>query len=75
VSQKPRSPHYEALIARNVEEALRLRLHRMTSETICRRMLAAKHPALPEEVIAQRPKALLQLSEALWDIGTAVVPP
>jgi hypothetical protein len=41
----------EALISRDVESALRLRLHRMTSATICRRMLTAKHPALPQSVI------------------------
>jgi hypothetical protein len=75
VSQKPRSPHYEALIARNVEEALRLRLHRMTSETICRRMLAAKHPALPEAVIAQKAEGVASALSALgyWDGGRAAL--
>jgi len=50
-----RDQKVEALIAENAQEALRLRLHRMTSATICQRMLDARHPALSIE--ARKAKA------------------
>jgi len=40
----------ERLVADNAQEALRLRLRRMTSATICERMLADKHPTMPPEL-------------------------
>jgi hypothetical protein len=66
----------EVLITRDVESALRLRLHRMTSATICRRMLAAKHPALPKSVIelkAEGVASALRSALGYWDSGRAAL--
>jgi hypothetical protein len=62
----------EAIVARDVEGALRLRLHRMTSATICRRMLAAKHPKMPEEVIMKKAEGVasaLRSALGYWGSG------
>ena len=76
MKSKGQPPQSEVLVARNVEDALRLRLHRMTSATICRRMLAAKHPAMPEEVIAQKAEGVasaLRSALGYWDSGHAAL--
>jgi hypothetical protein len=44
----------ERIVAEDAQEALRLRLRRMTSATICRRMLSLKHPTLAAEIIDQK---------------------
>ena len=62
----------EAIVTRDVEAALRLRLHRMTSATICRRMLASKHPGMPEEAIAQKAEGVasaLRSALGYWESG------
>jgi hypothetical protein len=48
----------EPLIAEDARQALGLRLHRLTSPTICRRMLAEKHPALSEEAQARKSEGI-----------------
>jgi hypothetical protein len=48
----------ERLIAENAHEALRLRLRRLTSATLCRRMLTIKHPQLAEESLALKSEGI-----------------
>ena len=73
---KPKSAPIEAIIARDVEGALRLRLHRMTSATICKRMLAAKHPGMHDDVITRKAEGVasaLRSALGYWDSGRAAL--
>ena len=48
----------EGIVAENAVEALRLRLRRMTSPTICARMLAAKYPTLTERAVKEKSEGI-----------------
>jgi hypothetical protein len=50
--------HPEQLVAENVSEAVWLRLRRLTSSTLCERVIAARAPTLPAAVITKKGQEL-----------------
>jgi hypothetical protein len=58
LSLVPVKDRAERIISENAVDALRLRLRRMTSPTICARMLSAKYPSLPEAAVSEKSEGI-----------------
>ena len=66
----------ERIVSENAVEALRLRLRRMTSPTICARMLSAKHPSLPDSAVLEKSEGIassLRSALGYWEDAPAAL--
>ena len=52
--QAPVHCRVEGIVSEHAVDALRLRLRRMTSQTICSRMLSTKYPSLPGAILREK---------------------
>ena len=66
----------ERIVSENAIDALRLRLRRMTSSTICTRMLSAKYPSLPEATASEKAEGIassLRSALGYWETAPAAL--
>lgn len=64
----------EAIVSENAVDALRLRLRRMTSPTICARMLSVKYPSLGQQAVAEKSEGIassLRSALGYWENASA----